>query len=238
MAVTLSQFAVGTGVNVSSVNVVFSSAVTAGNSIMVAHAYFRSVAGAVFSTLADPVNTAAYVSRIFSTMSNASDTAAHVLFHDKLNISSGRGASTYRISVDYANQSGVSVVAMEWAGGPFTFGSTASANGTSTGPAGGALTASSTPVLFLSGAVVNSTAQFRSTVFGTGNWVTTSDTGNAGQILNVISSTDNSSLGQTLTHAMTASTRWLAGTVVYMGLGGGGAVNRPFVDSFPMMGCV
>jgi hypothetical protein len=235
MAITISQFITGFGVSISSLNVLFSSAVTAGNSIIVSHGNFRF---ATFTSITDPVNTAAYTERIHSTMSNASDTSAHLLIHDKLNISSGRAASTYRISVNYGGNSGISICAMEWSGGPLAFGSTLSANGTSTGPASGNLTASSTPSLFIGGAIVNSTAQFRSTVVGTGNWITTVDTGNTGQIMDVVSSTSLSSLTQNLTHAMTASTRWLASMVVYTGLGAGGATAQTFVDGFPMMGCV
>jgi hypothetical protein len=235
MAINLSQFVTGFGAGISSLNVLFSSAVTAGNSIMVVHAAFQSIG--TFSTVLDAVNTAGYTQRLYSTMSNASDTSAHLLIHDKLNISSGRAASTYRISINLTNNNALSMCAMEWNGGPFAFGSTLSANGTSTGPASGNLTASSSPVLFIGGAIVNSTAQFRSTVVGTGNWITTVDTANVAQIMDVVSSTSLSSLTQNLTHAMTASTRWLAGMVVYTGAGAAGTAQT-FVDGFPMMGCV
>lgn len=237
MAIDLSQFVTGTANNVSSLNVVFSSAITAGNSLVLSHAYFQFAAGAVFSTVLDGVNTAGYTSRMLSTMSNASDTQAHLLCHDKLNISSGRAASTYRISFNYTGgNANISVCAQEYTGGPHTFGSTASANGTSTGPLPGSLTASSTPAVFVSAAMHNSTSVFGSTIVGAGKYMTTVDPTNANQILNVVYST-NSSLTQNPGHSMTSSTRWLSGAVVYLGLGSGGTA-RPFVDGFTLFGCV
>jgi hypothetical protein len=237
MAIALSQFVSGTAGGVSSVNVLFSSAVTAGNSIMLAAGYFASGGGAPFSTLVDPVNAAGYASRIHSTMSNAADAQAHLVMHDKLNFSSGRAASTYRISLNASAAAGLTLCAMEWAGGPFTSGSTAVANGTSTGPLAGAVTASSTPAVFVCAAINNSTATFNSTVGagGPAKYLTTVDPTNANQVLNVIYSL-NSSLQQNPMHSMNTSTRWLAGVVVYMGAGGGGAVATGSPWQMAMMG--
>lgn len=222
MAIALSQFITGTVASASSLNVLFSSAVSSGQAIVVLTGHFAS--GNTVSTVLDNVNNAGYNRRIYSTMSNAADTNAHLLIHDKLNISSGAGASTYRVSVNLSAGSALTMCASAWSGGPFTFGSTASTNGTSTGPQAGALTASSTPVLFVCGAVHNSTAVFNSTVGAGGPHVfmTTADPTNANQILNVIYSLD-SSLQQNPMHSMTTSTRWLAGHVLYLGLGSGGA---------------
>lgn len=221
MAITLSQFVTGTVSNLSSLNVLFSSVVTGGNSLNVVTTVFSAGAG-LFSTVVDSVNTAGYTARVFSTMSNASDTQAHLLIHDKLNISSGRAASTYRISVNMTASALASVCASEWTGGPHTFGSTISANGTSSGPVAGNLTASSTPALFLSAAMHNSTSVFASTATGGALYMTTVDPTNANAIANVVYDLINSSLQKNIGHSLTSSTRWLAASVVYMGLGSGG----------------
>jgi hypothetical protein len=219
MAITLSQFITGTVANASSLNIVFSSAVSSGNSLVVAQSYFNSV---TFTSILDPVNNAAFVSRMLSTM--VSDTNAHLLFHDKLNLSSGRAASTYRISVNYSAAANISLCASEWTGGPHAFGSTISANGTSSGAAAGNVTASSTPAVFISGGIHNTAAAiFASTATGDGTYMTTVDPGNANQVLNVVYDVLNSSLTKNIGHSLTVSTRWLAGSVVYTGLGSGGA---------------
>lgn len=237
MAFGLSQFVTGTANNVSSVNVLFSSAITAGNSIVLSHAFFNS-GSASFSTVLDPVNTAAYTGRVLSTMT--SDTNVHLLFHDKLNISSGRAASTYRISFNYTGGTVTpGVCAMEWSGGPHTFGSTASANGTSTGPQAGALTASSTPVLFVNAATHNSVGTLFNSTVGAGGpqlWMTTVDPSNANQVLNMIYSLD-SSLQQNPMHSMNTSTRWISGMALYLGLGSGGAAAVVNPWQMGLMGC-
>lgn len=230
MAIALNQFITGTASNVSSANVLFSSAVSSGNSVIILHAYTKN-AGA-FSTCLDPVNAAGYTQRAFSTMSNAADTNAHALIHDKLNISSGRGASTYRVSFNYTAACSPGICAMEWSGGPLVFGSTVSANGTSTGPQAGALTASSTPLLHLSVGIHNSAGSLFNSTVGAGGphvYLTTVDPSNANQVCNVIYSLD-SSLTQNLMHSMNTSTRWLSAAVVYTGLGSGGgaAVINPW----------
>lgn len=222
MAINLVQSMTAFASNATSLSQVFTGVVSSGNLITVVHGMWHGANTNTFSTITDNVNNAGFTRRIFSTMSNASDTVVHLGVYDKLNISSGAGASTYRINLAMTGIASITFCGIEWSGGPFTFGSTGSSNGTSTGPRGPIQTASSTPALFVSGAVVLSTAQFRSTVVGVGTWLTTIDTGNTAQILNVAYST-HSSLTQQLTHAMTASTRWLAGTVLYLGLGSGGA---------------
>jgi hypothetical protein len=237
MAINLVQFITATAGSVSSLSAVFSSAVTAGNSIIMWSGVFKALGGVGFSTAVDNVNNAGFTGRIFSTMVNASDSRATLFCHEKLNISSGAAGSTYRVEVrcnEAANN--ISLCATEFDGGTYTFGSTTSSNGTSTGPSGAALTASSNPAVRISGAINNSTGQFRSTVVGSGNWIATVDPTNANQVLNVIRSTQ-SSLTQITKHGMTASTRWLAGCVLYTAAAGGAAA-RPFVDGFPLFGCV
>lgn len=239
MAIDRSQFVTAGGAAVSSLSAVFSSAVSSGSLILCLTGIWKGVGANSLSTVTDNVNTAGFASRVFSTMSNAADTSVQLIIHDKLNISSGRAGSTYRVSVNLGSGQNWNFCAMEYTGGPFTFGSTTSANGTSTGPQGAAQTASSTPVLFVSAGLYNGTGTlFNSTVVGTGSWVTTLDPSNSSaQVMNIIQSTDNSSLQQRPTHSLNVSTRWMAGTVLYTGLGAG-AVNRPFVDGFPLFGCV
>src|SRR4051812_33103112 len=100
MAIARSQFVTATAASVSSLSAVFSSAISSANSLVVVSGVFHTVGQAgVFSTLVDNVNAGGFTSRIFSTMT--SDTAAHLLIHDKLNISSGAGASTYRVELKY-----------------------------------------------------------------------------------------------------------------------------------------
>lgn len=228
--ISLSQFVSGTGSAISSISGVFSSAVSSGSLIVVVHGFFKTGAG-VFSTITDNVNTAGFNQRMWSTM--VSDTSCMLLIHDKLNISSGAAASTYRVSLNYtgAGNPSLSWCALEYRAGTFTFGSSGSSQGTSTGPRGPVLTASSTPLLIVGGAVVNSTSLFASTVAAATagqTWITTVDPTNANQIVNVIQST-GSSLTQQLTHSMTSSTRWLAGSVLYTGQtsAGGAATGAP-----------
>lgn len=220
MAINRSQSITATALSVSSGSAVFANAVTAGNAIVTVLGITRTGAGANLSTITDNINNAGFAGRILSTMT--SDTGVQLFMHDKLNISSGAGASTYRVSFNFSASANYGFCALEYSGGPFTFGSTGSSNGTSTGPRGPTLTASSTPALFVSGAVHNSTSVFASTTAPAGNpytHVTTVDPTNANQVVNVIQST-HSSLAQQLTHSMTSSTRWLAATVLYLGLGG------------------
>lgn len=233
MGAALVQSVTVTGNAVSSISLVFANAVSSGSAIIIAHGYFAS-AGQL-STLTDNINNAGYAGRCFSTMSNAADTQVHVLLHDKLNISSGAGASTYRVSLNYTGNAHPSICAMEFSGGPFTFGSTGSSNGTSTSARGPILTASSSPLLIVSGAVNNSTGVFRSTVVGVGTYLATVDPTNANQILNVVYST-HSSLTQQLTHGLTASTRWCAAEALYTCLGSGGAITVISPWRMSMMG--
>jgi hypothetical protein len=222
MAINRSQFVTATGAAVSSLSMVFANAVSSGNSIVVVAGSFSGAGSVDLSTVNDNVITAGFTQRVFSTMSDVADTSARLRFYDKLNISSGRGASTYRVNSSVTGNMNLSFCAIEYSGGPFTFGSTVSANGTSTGPLAGNLTASSTPFVIISGAIVNSTAQFASTALGGATYITTIDVANAAQITNIVDSTDNSSFVKNIGHSMTASTRWLAGSVVYVGLGSGG----------------
>lgn len=237
MAIDRSQFATATAAGVSSLNVLFSSAVAAG-SLIVAHVSHFAVSAAVFSNVVDNVNNGNYTQACYSTLSNASDTQGHAILAYKANLSSGVAAgSTYRVSANFTTANGnISMCAVQYTGGPWTAGSTKSANGTSTGPAPGAFAGSSTPLLFVVNATHNSTAVFNSTI-NTGSWVATVDPTNANQLL-VVGESTNSSLTQNPTFSMTASTRWLANSVVFMGLGSGGAVTQTFVDGFPLFGCV
>ena len=226
MGATINQFITGTASAVSSLNVLFSSAVSSGQSMTVLTGMFSNPG--VLNTVVDNVNAgAAFTARVNSTMSNASDTQAHLLMHDKLNLSSGAAASTYRVSVNLTNTVNISVYAATWDGGPFTFGSTASANGTSSGPQAGSQTASSTPTLFVCGAIHNGSGTLFNSTVGAGGpqtYSTTVNPTNSNQVLNVIYST-NSSLTQNPMHSMNVSTRWLAAGVVYMGLGSGGGAT-------------
>lgn len=234
MAIARSQFISATAGAVSSISALFSSAVTAGNLIVVLTSHFHA-AGSAFSTVTDNVNNAGFTSRLLSTALTP-DSNTYLTVHDKLNISSGAIASTYRISVNWAAGSDVSVGAMEYSGGPWTFGSTGSSNGTSSGPRGPIQTASSTPVLFVSGALVQGVSLFVSTASGGGVWITTVNNANSGgQVLNLIEGT-GSSLSQQITHSLNVSTRWLAATVLYTGqtVAGGAAIGQPW--QFTMLG--
>lgn len=235
MAIARSQFVGATGNAVSSLSAVFSSAVSSG-SLIVVHGCYWHAGGITLSTISDNVN-GAYTRRIYSTMSNASDTVVHLSCHDSLNISSGRGASTYRVQITLSASAQPGFCAVEYTGGPFVFGSTISANGTSSGPAAGALTASSTPTLFVSGSVHNSVGiAYRSTGLNGSTYVTTVDPTNANQVLNVVESVGNSSLQQNPGHVLDTSTRWLAASVVYTGLGAGAATDYFGGFGFPLMG--
>lgn len=228
MGFNLSQFVSVTGGPVSSVSAVFSSAVSTGQHLIAVQAFFNT--GAVtFSTITDNVNNAGFVARINSTL--VGSTADHVRIHDKLNLSSGAAASTYRLSANYSGNVGVSLCGLiyEKSGiGNSSFGSTGSSNGTSTGPRGPSMTASTSPCLFVSGATVSAVNAFVSTASASATWITTIDNPNANQPLNVIHST-NATLTQQPTHSLNASIGWVAGTVVYVGSqdgGGGGAIGR------------
>src|SRR5262249_7664879 len=119
MAIARSQFVTATGASVSSLSAVFSSAVSSGNLILVWGSYFN-LGTATFSTVTDNVNNAGFTARMLSTMSNASDTNVHLLLHEKLNISSGAAASTYRISYNLTASGNPTFYAVEYSGGPFT----------------------------------------------------------------------------------------------------------------------
>jgi hypothetical protein len=232
MGFNLSQFVTVTGAALSSISAVFSSAVSTGSLLVAMNSYFNSGSG-VFSTVTDNVNNAGFVRRIFSTL--VGSTAIHILHHDKLNLSSGRSASTYRVSVNYSAGVDLSFCALVYdksGAGNSSFGSTGSSNGTSTGCRGPGLTASTTPFLFLSGASQDASSAFNDTVVGTGSWITTINNQNfAGMPFSIIQST-GSSLAQQLTHSMNQSVAWVAGCVVYVGsqtAGGGGAIGSPWV---------
>jgi len=236
MAVDISQFVTGTFSAVSSGNVLFSSAVSSGSLIVAHGGYFRT-AGSAFTSVTDNVNANNYTVGCDSTMSNASDTAAHALIAYKAGISSGvGGASTYRVSINFSGTPSFSLCAAQYTGGAWTVGSTKSANGTSSSPAPGSFSASSTPVVFVASAIHNSTTTFNSTINGV-FWRATADPTNANQII-VFGDSTNSSLTQNPTFGMSASTRWLSNGMVFMGLGGGGAATRPFVDGFTLFGAV
>lgn len=235
MAIDLSQFITGTFNGVSSGNVLFSSAVSAGSLIVAHFGYFNNNV-TTFTSILDNVNNGNYTIGCQSTMT--SDTTAHAIIAYKTNISSGvAGASTYRVSVNMsAALVNFSLAAAQYTGGPFTVSSTKSANGTSSSPSPGAITASSTPVLFVASAIHNSTTTFNSTI-NTGAWRATVDPTNSNQILTFGDST-NSSLSQSPTFGLSASTRWLANAISFVGLGTGGATARPFVNSFTLVGVV
>lgn len=237
MPIDLSQFASGTFTAVSSGNVVFSSAVSSGSLIVTHVGYFRS-GTPTFQTVVDNVNAGNYTVPIDSTMSNAADSNAHHIIAYKAGISSGVvGGSTYRVSANYNGSVNFSMAALQYTGGPWTAGSTSVANGTSSSPAPGATTGSSTPLLFVASALHNSTGTFNSTI-NTGAWRVTVDPTNVNQVM-VVGDSTNSSLTQNPTFGMNTSTRWIAASVIFMGLGGGGgATVQTFVDSFPMLGCV
>lgn len=238
MAINLSQFITGTASAVSSLNVVFSSAVSSG-SLIVAHCgHFRTGGTHGVTNVLDNVNANNYTISHNSTMSNASDTGAHALIAYKLGASSGAAASTYRVSINLADAgSAISLGAFEYTGGPWQAGSTATANGTSSSPAPGATTGSSTPLLFVASAIYNSAGTLFNSTINTGAWRTTIDAANANQVIAIADST-NSSLTQNPTFGLTTSTRWLANSIIFTGAGGGGAVIQTFVDAFPMLGCV
>lgn len=229
------QFVTASGTGISSASAVFSSAVSSGSLLIAINAYFNTGA-LTLSTVTDNINNAGFVARMLSTM--VSDTVAHLVMHDKVTISSGAAASTYRISVNYSGGVNASLYAVLYKGSTFTFGSTGSSNGTSTGPRGPIQTASSTPVLFVGAAMHNSTAVFGSTVDSgspQATYITTVDPTNASQILNLVQST-GSSLSQQLGHSMTSSTRWLAGCLLYTGqtAAAGSATGSPW--TFTMTG--
>lgn len=240
---TLSQYITGNAAGVSSLNVVLSSAVSSGNSLMCFVGYFRTPGGGSYSTIADNVHTNGFTLRGHSTMSNASDTGAHLLLSDRLNISSGAGASTYRVRVEFTGgAASPSMYVGEYGGGPYVFSQVVGANGNSSGPAGGAATstgAAASQALFVSGAIHNSTSQFASTATG-GNavYVVTVDPTNSGQITNIVHDINPSSLQENIGHSMTSSTRWFAGTAVYTGpASSGGAAARLWSPAFTMLGC-
>lgn len=237
MAIDLSQFVTAFAVSVSSLNALFSSAVSSGSLIVASIGQFAN-AGSALSNVVDNVNSGNYTLGIFSSMSNAADTQVHVYVAYKLNISSGvAGASTYRVSVNSSAASeSMSICAMQYTGGPFTAGSTLTGQGTSSSPAPGATTASSTPAVWVSAAVHNSTMVINSTI-NTGKWIATVDPTNSGQV-HVVGCSTNSSLTQNPTFSFATSTRWTAVSIIFTGQGAGGAVARPFVDGFPLFGCV
>jgi hypothetical protein len=223
-----SQFVTVTGASLSSASAVFSSAVSTGSLLAVLQAYFNGGA-LTFSTVTDNVNNAGFVLGLLST--NAASTAEHVIHHYKLNLSSGRAASTYRVSINYSGAVDLSFCALEYTGGgTISFGSTGSSAGNSTGPRGPQLTAGATPFLQLGGATVSAAPSgCNSTVVGTGAFVTTVNVANSmGQTLNVIQST-GSSLAQQLTHSISVASNWVAGTVLYTGtVTGGAATGSPW----------
>lgn len=239
MAINLSQFASATAASVSSLNALFSSAVSSGSLIVTHVSLFTVAGGAVFSNIVDNVNAGNYTIGCNSTMSNASDTVVHAVIGYKTGISSGvAGGSTYRVSVNCVSGAlSLSMCALQYTGGPWSVGSTASANGTSSSPAPGATTASSNPALWVASAVYNTAGTLFNSTINTGAWRTTVDPSNANQVIAVADST-NSSLTQNPTFGLTTSTRWLANSIIFMGLGSGGAAAQTFVDGFPLFGCV
>jgi hypothetical protein len=234
MPVNLSQFVTGTFNSASSGNVLFSSAVSS-LSLIVAHIanFFTGVA--TFTNVIDNVNANAYTVGCQSTM--ASDTIVHGYIAYKAGISSGAAASTYRVSVNFSAANNWSMGAVEYTGGAWTVGSTKSANGTSSSPSPGAVTASSTPVLIVMNAMYNSAGTLFNSTINTGAWRVTVDAGNVNQVLAIADST-NSSLTQSPTFGLTTSTRWLTNAMIFMGLGSGGAaaVRNPF--TFTLTGVV
>ena|ERR1041384_7445762 len=237
MAINRSQFITASATGTSSLNAVFSSAVTVGNLIVVhASKWASNVANSNIASALDNVNNGNYTVGCLSTM--VSDTQAQCALFYKLNISSGGAASTFRVSLNSSGGAGdKALCAVEYSGGPFAAGSTGSSNGTSTTPRGPSLTASSSPALFVMSATVNSTAIFRDTVTA-GTWITTVNPDNTtGQLLFTAEST-GSSLTQQLTAGLSnISTRWLAVSMVFTGAGAGGGGSALFLPpTFTLMG--
>lgn len=219
--VNLSQFVTATALNVSSLNVVFSSAVSSGN-LIVAHVGYFNLGSVGFTSIVDNVNANNYTIGCNSTMSGAGDTGAHAIIGYKAGISSGKATgSTYRVSVNFAAALNCSMAALEYSGGPWTVGSTKSANGTSSSPSPGSMTASSTPVLFVMNAIYNASGTLFNSTINTGAFRVTVDPSNANQVICVADST-NSSLTQAPTFGLTTSTRWLSNAMIFMGTGAGG----------------
>lgn len=235
MAINRIQSITGSATGTSSLNVLFASAVTAGN-LIVAHAakWALNVVNSNIVSAVDGVNNGNYTAACLSTM--ASDTNAQAALFYKLNISSGAGASTYRVSLNSGGGLGdKAFCAIEYSGGPFVAGSTGSSNGTSSSPRGPALTASSTPALFVMNATENSTGVFSDTV-SIGTWVTTLNPDNTtGQILYMAESTQ-ATLTEQLTASLSLSTRWVANSMVFTGLGGGAAAAPIYLRQRLMMG--
>lgn len=228
MAIDQAQFITGSVQAASSMNVVLTGAVTAGNSIVVAFSGWGNVANHVFGSIVDNVNANAYTVGCLSTL--ATDTNAQCVTAYKLNISSGAGGSTYRVSANSAGGvADMSVTVSEFSGGPFTVGSTGSSNNAGSSLARGpALTASSTPVLFFANATHTDTNAFKSTI-NTGVMIALlNPANNTGQIL-ISGYSTNSSLTQQPTFSLSSGTSpWVANDMVFMGLGAGGvtATNR------------
>lgn len=226
MAIDLDQFVTGSVTSATSINVVFSSAVSSGSLIAVWHSQWGSVANHHFASALDNVNAGNYSVGRLSTF--AGDTSLQVVIAYKLNISSGAGASTYRVSVNSSGANGDrSLIAGVFTGGPFTAGSSGSSQGQSSTPRGPSLTASSTPPLFLAAASHVSSNAFNNTI-SPGVFVEQLNPNNAtGQIL-IAGYSTGATLSQQLTFGLSSgASSWVANDIVFMGLGAGGGAATP-----------
>jgi hypothetical protein len=238
MAIDQSQFITGSAQATSSINVVFSSAVTAGNLIVACWSGWGNVANHTFSSVSDKTNAGLYTNACVSTLATSTDTQCGIAY--KLNISSGGAGSTFRVSLNsLGGNADMSLIVSEFSGGPFAVGSTGSSqNAGSSICQGPALTASSTPCLFVfNGTHASSGGAVRSSV-NDGVLIAQLNANNAtGQILFAGYSTNSSVTQQPAFFISTGTPGWVANTVVFTGLGtGGGAAALFKPPTFTMMG--
>jgi hypothetical protein len=185
VTIVRSQTIASSGRNLSSANVLFANAVSSGDSIIF-HVMAWRTGGVSVTNVQDNWNAGNYTLAIQSTRGGGSTDAGVASFY-KVNISTGAGASTYRVSVNFAAQhGGVSLAALDYSG----IGDYSTAGGAASGAAGSGSSSPTAPVvtstagsvLFSAACVAKSTGGFRSSMAGSFVFIQGVDTGAGGQI--------------------------------------------------------
>lgn len=239
-----SQVITATGGSVSSLNALFSSAVTAGNTIVVHYSAggFNPLSTAGSSVLLfdpiDNVNAGAYSTAI-STQGVFTANLGKAGICYKLAISSGAAASTYRVRFDTFSAVGFASMACYEYTNIASFDKAVSTAAVSSSPTTVSQTATAVGNLFsaVGAPFSGSTLTARSTGLPTGMTVTIVDQNNANQLMLSGESINTSSLTVQPTFRIAASTSWMALSAIFIASTGGGATGCGYWPSLCMVGC-
>lgn len=233
MPLTRVQTISSTGRNLSSLNLLLASAVSSGDSIIANLAINRG-GGLTLTAVVDNKNDGNYSTAFVSTLASTAHNSAE---YYKLNVSSGAGASTYRVSVNFAAQhTGINYYLTHYTGQALEFSTVALASGNSSNHSPGAITCGGTPVLFHAGTQTPSSAvTWRSTMAG--GFVVVDSKGGTGDEASMLGEYITSSATVTPTFHTDNAKAFTAWATAYAAFtGGGGGADLVWTPGLTLMG--